>query len=190
VIGQMQDFTTLRPAYLAGLGLLGLALCAGAVMSWAAQETALPVLAAGVSCVLLASLLFAGRSARNLATRWNARAVATVLAAETDTCLLVRAGTGAILWRNPAADRLPAGDNLEHVLADFVAQPKIFLRRHHDHAQERGQGTARLVLGDRPCVATITATMTGDVLWRICDDPDAAPPLPDPLVLEWVRVNG
>jgi two-component system cell cycle sensor histidine kinase/response regulator CckA len=190
VIGQMQDFTTLRPAYLAGLGLLGLALCAGAVMSWAAPDTALPVLAAGVSCVLLASLLFAGRWARNLATRWNARAVATVLAAETDACLLVRAGTGAILWRNPAADRLPAGDNLEQVLADFVAQPKIFLRRHHDHARERGQGTARLVLGDRPSVATITATITGDVLWRICDDPDAAPPPPDPLVLEWVRVSG
>jgi len=190
VIGQMQDFSTLRTMHFASLAMIGLVLCLGARLLWPTPGTALPMLAIGTACVLLAAVLAGAKHMRRYLVRWHSRALGRVLATETDACILVSAQSGIILWRNPKAnDLLPTGGEFLQVLNDYVAQPAVFLRRLHEQTQARGQGAARLVIAGNPFEIITLPTLTGDILWRIRATKPIEQAETGPAGLAWVLVN-
>jgi two-component system cell cycle sensor histidine kinase/response regulator CckA len=143
---------------------------------------------AGALGVLLAGLIL--WQALRAGLGWvQIRILDTTLHDDPAACLLVRSRDGVILWRNMAArDQFAADAQMTQLLADYCAQPTVYMRRLHDAASARGIVRTDLIVAGAPQVITVKACLNGDLLWRVRATPKAnAEAVPD--VLNWVHVG-
>ncbi len=191
VIRKMRGLSNFHSAHLAGLGLIACAALGFAGALWHRHHLSLLLLGMGAACALLAHLMAAAKAAARMQTSLHTKSLAAVLDPDSDAFLLVAEEDGKILWRNQIAKRLlPNEPLMVTLLADFVAQPPVFMRRLHEQTQTLGQGQGRLIIHDAEYRITTQPTFNQDILWRLhlTDTSATAPPAPQGLA--WVQVDG